>query len=384
MRLTNIDYNQYKLKDICSIYIGLTHTPVYVESGVKFISSKNISNDVLDLKDINYISNEEFNIITNSAKPNKGDILFTRVGSNLGHPVIYELDEEICIFVSLGYIRVKEELVKNTYIKHWMNSQNFWNQVKRKTAGAAKINLNNGWMYDFDIKIPSLENQQLISDFISKLDYRISTQNKIIDKYESLENQIKDILLWKNAEGKKVKLSNIIFEISDKSTIQNQHAILSSTVKGLFLQSEYFDKEIASSNNIGYKVVHKGDVIISPQNLWMGNITYNDKFDNGLVSPSYKIFQINSNYNSIYISYLLRTYRALYLYKCVSEQGASVVRRNLNLEAFNELIFTIPSIEYQNKVADILDGLKRQVFNEKRYLNQLNKQKQFLLNNLFV
>ena len=76
-------------------------------------------------------------------------------------------------------------------------------------------------------------------------------------------------------------LSDILQEVDERSTVANQHQILSSTVKGIFSQKEYFNKDIASEDNKGYKVVRRGQVVLSPQNLWIGNINYNDRFDIG-------------------------------------------------------------------------------------------------------
>lgn len=164
-----------KLKDIVDIYLGLTYKPTYIDNGVKFISSQNISNDYLDLSNIKYISYEEYTKITKNAKPKKGDILFTRVGSNLGHPVIIEVDLELCIFVSLGYLRVKEkEKVLNTYIKHWMNTKLFWKQVDKKVYGSAKINLNTSWLKEFEIFIPPLEEQKRIVEILDRFDKYIN------------------------------------------------------------------------------------------------------------------------------------------------------------------------------------------------------------------
>lgn len=96
----------------------------------------------------------------------KGDILFTRVGSNLGHPVIVDTDEELCMFVSLGYVRVKDtSKVSNDYIKHWINTENFWNQVRKNVHGSAKVNLNTGWLSKFEISIPNFDEQKKLSIF---------------------------------------------------------------------------------------------------------------------------------------------------------------------------------------------------------------------------
>lgn len=160
-----------KLSDVVDIYIGLTATPNYVESGVKFISAQNTSSDYLDLENVKYISFEDYKKATKNAKPKRGDLLFTRVGSNLGHPIIVDTDEELCIFVSLGFLRIKNksELIVD-YLKHWMNTSLFWDQVKKNVHGAAKVNLNTGWLKDFLIPLPSYEFQQSIISELNRLE----------------------------------------------------------------------------------------------------------------------------------------------------------------------------------------------------------------------
>ena len=165
-----------KLSDVVNIYLGLTYTPTYVENGVKFISAQNTSNDFLDLSNTKFISREEFEKSTSNAKPKRGDILFTRVGSNLGHPVIVDTDEDLCIFVSLGFLRAKDKNILNSYIKHWMNTNLFWKQVEKNVHGSAKVNLNTGWLKNFEIYIPPLKELQRIVS--------------ILDKFETLTHSI--------------------------------------------------------------------------------------------------------------------------------------------------------------------------------------------------
>ena len=164
-----------KLSEICDIYLGLTATPNYVESGVKFISAQNTSSDYLDLDNTKFISEEDYKKATSNAKPKRGDVLFTRVGSNLGHPVIVETDEKLCIFVSLGFLRPKDlTIVDNRHLKHWMNTDLFWAQVRKNVHGAAKVNLNTGWLKEFEIQLPDIEVQKKVCDQLDLLD-RICT-----------------------------------------------------------------------------------------------------------------------------------------------------------------------------------------------------------------
>jgi len=164
----------------------------------------------------------------------------------------------------------------------------------------------------------------------------------------------------------------------------NQHEVLSSTVSGIYTQRDYFNKEIASADNTGYKVIRRGDIVLSPQNLWMGNINYNDKFDIGIVSPSYKVFSINPMFNSRYVASLLKSKKALWEYSLVSEQGASIVRRNLSMDGFMEIAFSMPNKEEQNMIGDTITTVNHKLELENNILNDFNRQKFYLLNQLFI
>lgn len=179
-------------------------------------------------------------------------------------------------------------------------------------------------------------------------------------------------------------MSDILKEVEERSTTANQHQVLSSTVKGIFSQKEYFNKDIASEDNKGYKVVRKGHIVLSPQNLWMGNINYNDRFDIGIVSPSYKVFSIKEGFNPIFIASLLQTKKALNEYMLASEQGASIVRRNLNIEAFMAIKFRIPDARKQDSLSMAITAINAKLNNERCYLEQLTMQKSCLLEHMFI
>ena len=230
---------------------------------------------------------------------------------------------------------------------------------------------------------PCLEEQKKIAKLLSLLDERIATQNKIIDKLQTLIRGISNKLLNTDL-GKKTRLGDILNECSERTKVNNQYEVISSTVNGLFSQREYFSKDIASENNIGYKILRLHDVVLSPQNLWMGNINYNDKFEIGIVSPSYKIFSIVDGYDKKFVSALLKTHRALYNYTLVSEQGASVVRRNLNLEAFEQLTFIIPPIANQRTIGYTISLLKYRLEIENMLKVTYLSQKQYLLRQMFI
>ena len=163
------------LGEIAYIGLGFTHTPQYVEQGVAFLSVKDISKGEINWDNVKYVSLEEYDSAPKGSKPNKGDIMFCRVGT-MGKPIIVDTDIPFCTFVSLGYLHLLDSNIINTYVKYWMLSFAFDAQVEANVKGVAIKNLNTGWLKNFKIQIPILSLQQ---EFASKIE-AIEKQKELI------------------------------------------------------------------------------------------------------------------------------------------------------------------------------------------------------------
>ena len=313
-----------------------------------------------------------------------GDVLFSHINSlkHIGKTAFYDAAQPLYHGMNLLLLRAKKSL-DSKFLYYTLNTHKFLHRCQVLANQAVnQASINTKELKSINISVPQMQEQQKISGLISLLDERIETQKKIIEKYESLIRGISNKLLYAT-KGIPVRLGDILIERSERTKRSNQHEVLSSTVKGIFSQREYFSKDIASENNIGYKIIHLHDVVLSPQNLWMGNINYNDKYDIGIVSPSYKIFSIAEGYDKLFVSALLKTHRALYNYMLVSEQGASVVRRNLNMEAFEQLVFKMPPTDKQREVGNAISALQSRLELAVRVKTAYEKQKQWLLTEMF-
>ena len=262
------------------------------------------------------------------------------------------------------------------------SSTAFHNQIRRIAQGTKIYSISTKNFSECYIGLPSKPEQTKIATLLRLIDERVATQNKIIEKLESLIKGIYSSILWK--DYRLVSLSEIFIERNERTTTNNQYQVLSSTAKGLYRQSDYFDKEVASANNVGYKVLRLGDIVLSPQNLWLGNINYNDAFKIGIVSPSYKVFSIREGYNPYYVSCFLKTPKALYEYANASEQGASVVRRNLDVNAFMAICFPMPNRIMQDRISERVRAINMKLDIEKQVFEKLNIEKQYLLRQLFI
>ena len=259
----------------------------------------------------------------------------------------------------------------------------FATSVSMRT-GMPKINRDELGLYNFNI--PSIKEQVKISNFFQLLDKKIELQSKKIEALKLYKTCIiNNVFIKFNLQNNKVKLESLLTEITEKSKINNEYKILSSTTKGIFLQSEYFNKQAASENTIGYKILRKNQLVLSPQNLWMGNININMSFDIGIVSPSYKIFNINEKIIDINIlNEWIKSPRTLYQFLIASEQGASIVRRNLNINLFKEITINIPKLSVQRKYGKLFKIINNKVFWEEEKLFNLQQIKKGLMQNMFI
>ena len=369
-----------------AIKVGSGVTPkggetVYKKEGHPFVRSQNVGLGGLLLEDIAYID-DTTHIRQKNTELQIDDVLLNITGASIGRSAVVNeqiaggnVNQHVCI------IRTKDNLV-SSFLCNFLLSNYGQKQIDSFQAGGNRQGLNFEQIKSIKIGIPCLKEQSKIAKTLQLVDERIATQNKIIDKWQSLIKGIYDKVLWQS--NKQISLSEILVERNERTTINNQYQVLSSTAKGLYRQSDYFDKEVASANNIGYKVLRFGDIVLSPQNLWLGNINYNDLFEIGIVSPSYKVFSIRNSYNPYYVSCFLKTTKALYEYTNASEQGASVVRRNLDINAFMAICFPMPNKILQDKTSERLRKINMKLDIEKQIHERLNVQKQYLLRQMFI
>ena len=173
------------------------------------------------------------------------------------------------------------------------------------------------------------------------------------------------------------KLGDLLKEFSIKSTIENEYKVLSSTNSGM----EFREGRVSGTSNLGYKIIKNGDLVLSPQNLWLGNININN-LGKGLVSPSYKTFEL-INIDSSFINPQLRTQKMLEEYKNSSTQGASVVRRNLEIDSFYQIKIFVPTISEQEKIGSFFKQLDNIIALHQRKLDLLKEQKKGFLQKMF-
>ena len=117
-----------------------THSrPKYVDSGIPFISVKDVSSGILDFSNCKFITEEEHNELYKRCNPEYGDILLTKVGTT-GIPVIVNTTDEFSLFVSVALLKFNQKLLYNEYLIHLINSPLVQRQAEENTRGVGNKN----------------------------------------------------------------------------------------------------------------------------------------------------------------------------------------------------------------------------------------------------
>ena len=182
-----------RIGTIEEINLGFTYRPTYVDDGIFFLSVKDISGGKIDFSNAKKVSKATYDNASYGSKPQKGDILFGRVGT-MGKPQIIDTDVPFCIFVSLGFFRDHTNIINKEYICLWMQSQLFDKQVNVKVKGSAQKNLNTGWLKDFLIPLPPLSEQDRIVEKYKEFEPYINDYDKAYEKIEKLNTDFPDLL----------------------------------------------------------------------------------------------------------------------------------------------------------------------------------------------
>lgn len=164
-----------RFQELCSVLTcGYASTPTYVSEdvGMPFISAKNVKPYRFMPDDHKFIGNDLYEQLTATTKPEKGDILLTRVGAGIGEAAIIDVDMDFAIYVSLTLIKlVNNSLICNRYILHWLNSPLGTVTAQKNIfgKGASQGNLNVKNVREFIVPLPPYEEQIRIADKIDEL-----------------------------------------------------------------------------------------------------------------------------------------------------------------------------------------------------------------------
>ena len=160
------------------------------------------------------------------------------------------------------------------------------------------------------------------------------------------------LFYWEQRE-----FGDLFVERREKTEVENEDTLLSCAITGVYLNSELFG-HFRGSTTIGYLKVKKNDLILSAQNLHLGNANVNLRFESGIISPAYKVFNIN-NGNPKFIQAWVKKEDTKDFFLSATTEGASQCRKNIEWNTLYKLTIYVPDIIEQKKIGELFEQLDK-------------------------
>nr|WP_300098778.1 restriction endonuclease subunit S [uncultured Alistipes sp.] len=256
-----------------------------------------------------------------------------------------------------------------------------------------RVSIKDDVFFDMPVYKPAQDEQIKIATILQLIDERIATQNKIIEKYESLIQAICDTLISK--EEQQVMLSFSDFGQS-YSGLSGKSAEDFGEGYPFITYMNVYQNQIIDSTDVGLvkineteqqSVVRNGDILLTlssetPEEVGMGAVYLGETYPLYLNSFCFGIHITDEA--KIYPPFLAYYVSSQSFRKAVYPLAQGSTRFNLQKSDFMKKKFSFPVIEKQRKIYSILKAYSDKLIIEKLIMRLLCKQKCYLLRQLFI
>ena len=169
----------------------------------------------------------------------------------------------------------------------------------------------------------------------------------------------------------RVKLEELVEEVSERTTINNQHPVLTSSRSGIYLQEDYFKKQVASKDNTGYRVIRKGEFTYRAMSD-TGEF-YPNKLectDIGIVSPAYPVFKIKDY--RILPDYLKYYFKSRSFQKSITAFVQGSTRASMKFGKMKSISIDLPDEDKQNQILNTIGILENIIDKYELEIDHLN------------
>ena len=187
---------------------------------------------------------------------------------------------------------------------------------------------------------------------------------------------------------KETNLSTLFSKSTQKNADGHITNVICNSAKlGLIPQREYFDKDIANSDNTsGYYIIRQNDFVYNPRkssDAPYGPISSYKYAEDGIVSPLYLCFHAKGEINPLYYEWYFRSsawHRYIYM---SGDSGARHDRVSIKDDTFFAMPINLPSEQEQSKIASFLQSLDERIAAQEKLAASLKKYKRGLLSAVF-
>ena len=359
---------------------------VYKSEGHPFVRSQNVGLGHLMLDDIAYID-EDTHQRQKNTELQLDDVLLNITGASIGRSALVNqqivggnVNQHVCI------IRANKKLTPS-FLCNFLLSQYGQKQIESFQAGGNRQGLNFEQIRSIKIGLPSLEEQKKIADLLLLIEQRITTQNKIIEKLETLIKGIVDSIFTAN-KFPKVPFKEIYVRAGEGGTpaTSNPEYYDNGTIPFIKiddLQNKYIKTNKDCITELG---LQKSSAWIVPAN----SIIYSNGATIGAISIN--LFPVCTKQGilgvvpkaDINVEFLYYFMTSTAFTKAVERIVTEGTMRTAYLKDINHIPCPVPYPVKQDEIAKMLSTLSEKLENEVIFQMKLQKQKEFLLSQMFI
>ena len=281
---------------------------------------------------------------------------------------------------------VPKEIIDNEFMYYQVLTLK--NELIRKSSGSTFLEISANELRKLFIRLPHKIEQTKIADFLSLIDQRISTQNKIIESLESLIKGLTNQIINSLCDKQLTLFQNLYERAGEGGTPSTSVKEFYEDGHIPFIKIEDLYKKYLTHNKdfITEKGVEKSSAwIISPNSIIFSNgatigaisiSTYPVCTKQGILG-----IEVKKKINVEYLYYLMSS---SFFKKEICRIVTEGTMKTAYLKDINLIKCPIPSEKEQNEIADLLSSLTAKFETEKNILSALQKQKGYLLQTMFI
>ena len=271
----------------------------------------------------------------------------------------------------LNIIRPTENLLPS-FLALSISNGSAHRAMSKRAQGKSVVHLHNEDLAQIDLKYPSVEEQSKITACINWVDNLITLHQRKLEHLKLKKKSLLQKLFPKEGEvypelrfpgftdpWEQRKFGELFLERREKTTEENEDILLSCAITGIYLNSDLFS-HFRGSSTVGYLKVRKNDLILSAQNLHLGNANINFNFEHGMISPAYKVFEIESCDPYFVNAWVKKESTKIFFLKATTE-GASQCRKNIDWDALINQELLTPNALEQETIGKFFNQLDRYI-----------------------
>ena len=377
------DWEVKRLGDFSRFFSGGTPksgNPLFYNGDIPFIRSGEINKDKTEL----FLSQK--GVDNSSAKlVEKGDILYALYGANSGQCSLSKIQGAInqailCIRPKANKYYVMSVLQ--------LNKEHYYNSFLQGGQG----NLSGEIVSNYRLAIPPIKEQERICAVLQLWDTAIAKQTALIEQLTLRKRGLMQQLLTGkkrlkgfSGEWKRIKLGDIAERITRKNEEDNQNVVTISAQRGFVVQTDFFNKSVASETLDNYFLVHKDEFCYNKSysnGYPMGAIKRLKTFDKAVVTTLYICFALKSETTTsidFFEQYCESGLLNKELMKVANEGGRAHGLLNVTPSDFFNMHMSVPSINEQSAIASVLVNADKEIELANEKLARLQEEKRGLM-----